>query len=186
MRGAVAAAAIVALLIGAGAGYLVGTLGENAHGGTATTSSPHQGKRLLLGSLVFPTTVNNSTTYSWAVTVWNYGADPIGGISATLDTSSANYTGQGSPKQPGYTMNAFIIATSAPPVVSGATTTVPPVPYVTPDRPLESGGEASNAIVILKAPPYLPVQHFPVTVSISFVNGTTSSFVLSTGFLGQP
>lgn len=176
----------VALLIGAGAGYFVGTLRGNAHGGTTTHITSHQGKQLVLGSLVFPTVVNNSTTYSWGVTVWNNGTNPIRGINATLDTSSANYTGQGSPMQPSYAMNAFILATSAPPVVSGVTTTVPPIPYVAPDRPLERGEQASCTIVILTAPLYLPAQHFPVTVSISFVNGTTSRFALSAGFLALP
>ena len=187
MRGAVVATVVVvALLIGAGAGYLVGTLGANAHGGTTASSGSHQGKRLVLSTLIFPTISDNSTVYSWTVMVWNNGTTPIRGISAALDTSTANYTGQGRPMQPNYTMSAFIIATSAPPVVSGATTTTPPVPYVAPDRPLESGGQASSTMVILEAPPYLPEQHLPVTVSITFVNGTVSSFALSTGFLGLP
>jgi hypothetical protein len=187
MRGAVVATvAVVALLIGAGAGYFVGTLGGNAHGGTTASSGSHQGKRLVLRTLISQTISNNSTVYSWTVMVWNNGTAPIGSISATLDTSSANYTGQGRPMQPSYTMNAFIIAASAPPVVSGATTTAPLVPYVAPDRPLESGGQASSTVVILTSPPYLQEQHLPVTISLSFVNGTISSFALSTEFLGLP
>lgn len=139
--------------------------------------NPFQGKQVLLRTGIYPTTSINSTSYTWFVEVWNNGTTPIESINATLDTSSAIYADQDvlTPMQANYTMNSFIIEHSAPPPCS-CVSTVPPVQYVTPDRPLDNGFLADNYMVVLKAPPYLATQSFPVTVFVAFINGTVSSF----------
>ena len=117
----------------------------------------------------------NGTIYSWGIALTNEGGAPVIAITATLNMSILADKAH-SETALVYVLDSFIIEQETGPPAAILVRSTPPT-LVGSSNPLLPNFTATNGLILFNPPPYLQVgETFPLTISITYINGTISVF----------